>query len=94
MESEVAHDPAVSQMIVENERISPILVRTRGTYQSRKERIECRAIGPIERVTTFVEDFDRGVHRVDVVIRTDVSVAVGRLTTASALCQVHPLKCD
>ena len=34
------------------------------------------------------------VDRFDVMIRANIAIAVRRLTTAPALCQLHPLKCE
>src|SRR6266852_7441450 len=88
-EREVADHPAVSNLIVENKRISIVFVRARRARQRGKECVVCDRAR--QAVAVFVINRERGVDRFHVMIRADIAVAVRRRATAE-LSYIPPLK--
>src|SRR5439155_3710571 len=81
--SEVADHPAVSKVIVEHIRVSVVEATARRPSQRGKERVVCGRAR--QGVAVFVKNLERDVDRFDVLIRTDISIAVRRRTPAEAL---------
>ena len=69
-------------MIIQNKRVSLVLVAAAGSRHSGKERIEGDGVG--ERAASFVINSERRVERFDVMIRADIPNGVGRQTTNAA----------
>ena len=82
-EREIAYQPAIGNMIVQNKRVSAVRTAARCTHQVLKERVECDRGG--ERVARLIINPVRDIERFDVMIRADVAIGVRRQTTASGL---------
>src|SRR5207247_8520135 len=72
--SKIAHHPAISLMIIKDEPIAIVEARTRRAYQGQEERVVGRSIWAIEWVTVFIQNLDRAVDRLDIVIRSDIAI--------------------
>ena len=81
----ITHHPAVSQMIIKDEPIAVVETRTRRAYQGQEERVIGRAVGAIERVTIFIKNLDGAIDRLDIMIRADIAIGVGRQTETTTL---------
>ena len=85
-ESEIAHHPAISQLIIQNKWVSPVLVSTArcASTQGGKERVvRDRAR---KQVPGFVKNRERLVDRFHVMIRADIAIAVWRRASAELGC--------
>src|SRR5919197_53863 len=64
----IADHPAISNLIIEDEAIAIVEARTRRAYQGHEERVVGGPVGAIERVAVFIENLDRAVDRLDVMV--------------------------
>ncbi len=81
----ITYDPPVGLVIIKNEPITIVESRARSPDQAEEERIIGRSIRAIERITVFIEDLDRAVNRLDVMIRANIPIGIRRQTQTTAL---------
>jgi hypothetical protein len=81
----VADHPPVSHMVVKNYPVAVILLLPQG-YRAQPGKMNCKLCRLCRSaVTQFVKDLDRGIDRIDVVVRSHVAVGIGRKATTAAL---------
>ena len=89
-EREIAYQPAIGNMIVQNKRVPAVRTAARCTRQVLKERVErCRGS---ERIAGLVINPKRDVDPLDVMVRAHIALGVRRQTTACALRGINPVK--
>jgi hypothetical protein len=81
----IAHYPAISQMIVKDKPIAIVEARTRRAYQGQEERVVGGSVGAVEGGTAFVEYLNRAIDRLDIMIRANIAIGVGRQTKTTTL---------
>lgn len=90
-EREIAYQPAIGQVIIQNKWVSTVRTRARRAGgQVLEERIErCRGS---ERIAGLVINPKRDVDHLDVMVRAHIALGVRRQTTACALRGINPVK--
>src|SRR5438874_10646106 len=79
-------------MIVKDEPVAIVETRTRRAYQSKEKRVVRRAVRAIERVAIFIENLDRAVDGLHVMVRPDIAIGVRRQTHTAALGGIHSIE--
>jgi hypothetical protein len=72
-------------MIIKGEPIATVGARTRRTYQGQEQRVVGRSVSAIERVSAFIKYLDGAIDRLDIMIRTDIAIRIGRQTATPTL---------
>jgi len=85
-EGKIAHYPSVSLMIVEDITVALILAQAarRGSH-CQEQGVVGRSVSAIERITALIKNLNRAVNRLDIVIRADIAIGVGRQTGTTTL---------
>ena len=81
----IANHPAISHLIIKDEPIAIVEARTRRACQGQEQRVVGRAVGAIELVSAFIKYLDGAIDRLDIMIRSDIAIGVGRQTATPTL---------
>ena len=82
----IADHPSISLMVVQHKTVTLILAQSaRRSSHRQEQRVIRRSIGAIERVAKFIENLDRAVDRLDIMVWADIAIGVGRQTATTTL---------